>query len=117
MRNIIRSLGILGLALAGITACARASESVQVTVPFAFQAAGKVLPAGDYRFSLDHSTDLVTISGRDVLTTFLLTASGDQLHNERSFLRFQRYGDEWLLHEISFAGTAQQVGSSRTLKK
>ena len=117
MRNVIRSLGILGLALAGITACARASESVQVTVPFAFQAAGKVLPVGDYRFSLDQKSDLVTITGSKVFGAILLTVPGDQLHNERSFLRFQRYGDEWLLHEISFAGTAQQVGSSRTLKK
>ena len=117
MRNVIRSLGMLALALLGVSTHMRASDLVQVTVPFAFQAADKVLPAGDYRFSLDQKSDLVTITGSKVFGAILLTVPGDQLHNERSFLRFQRYGDQWFLHEVSFAGTAQQVGSSRTLKK
>jgi hypothetical protein len=117
MRNVIRTLGILALAVAGITAHARASDFVQATVPFAFRASGQALPAGDYRFSLNHSGDLVTISGHNLSTTMLLTTPGDQLHNDRSFLRFERYGDEWLLHQISFAGMEQQVGSSRNLKK
>jgi hypothetical protein len=61
-----------------------ASDLVQVTVPFAFQAAGKVLPVGDYRFSLDQKSDLVTITGSKVFGAILLTVPGDQLHNERS---------------------------------
>ena len=45
MRNVIRSLGMLALALLGVSTHMRASDLVQVTVPFAFQAADKVLPA------------------------------------------------------------------------
>jgi hypothetical protein len=117
MKNVIRNLGVLALALAGLTAHALASDSVRVTVPFAFRASDQVLPAGDYRVSLDHSRDLVTISGDKVFATILLTSQGDTVHNDRSFLRFERYGDEWLLHQITFAGTAQQVGTSRNWKK
>ena len=117
MRNIIRSLGILGLALAGIVVHVQALDSVKVTVPFSFTAGQQVLPAGDYRISLDQHSDLVIISGHDVLTTIMLTAPGDRLKDERSFLRFERYGNEWLLHEISFTGMAQQVGLGKGLKK
>ena len=117
MRNFIRSLGVVALALAGFAANAEASDLVRVTVPFSFRAGGQVLPAGEFRISIDQRSSLVTISGKDVLTTILLAAPGNSPHDQRSFLRFERYGDEWLLHEISFAGTAQQVGLGKGLKK
>ena len=117
MRNVIRSLGILGLALAGIAGHAQASDLMQVSVPFAFEAGGKAMPAGNYRIMLDQRSDLMTISGGGVLAAILGTAPGDQLYHQRSFLRFERDGDKWLLHRISFAGTAQRVELAKSLRK
>jgi len=117
MRDVIRSLGILAPLLAVISAPVQASNLIQANVPFAFQAAGKALPAGDYRFSLDQKTGFVTISGDKLFAAILLSVPSDQVHNQRTFLRFQRHGDQWLLRDISFAETAQQVGSAEALKK
>jgi hypothetical protein len=107
MKSIIRSFGALAVVLAAISASAQ--PSTQVSVPFAFAAAGRMFPAGDYRVSLDESNQIVSLRGQDLKTIFMLTAPGDSIQDERSVLRFQRDGDEWSLQGIAFDGTIRRV--------
>jgi len=107
MKNIIRSLGALAVVLAAISASAQ--HSIQVTVPFAFAAAGRVLPAGDYRVSLSQSGEIASLRGQDLKTLFLLTAPGDRFQDERSVLRFQRDGNEWSLQGVVIDGLIHPV--------
>jgi len=64
MKNVIRSFGALAIVLAAISASAQ--PSTQVTVPFAFAAAGTTFPAGDYRVWLAESNDVVNLRGQDL---------------------------------------------------
>src|SRR6266571_6556085 len=115
MRNVIRSFGALAVVLASISA--HAQHSTRVSIPFAFAAAGHILPAGDYRVSQSESSDLVTLSGQELKTTMLLTApGGERFQDGRSVLRFQRYGDEWSLQEIAFDGTIRLLPSAKKRK-
>jgi len=107
MKNVIRSFGALALALAAISASAQ--PSTQVSVPFAFAAAGKIFPAGDYRVSLDESNDVVSLRGEDLKTIFLMTAPGESVPDDRRVLRFQHNGDDWSLQGIAFDGTIRRV--------
>jgi len=114
MRNVIRSFAALAVVLAAISA--NAQHSIRVSVPFAFAAAGRILPAGDYRLSHSESGDLVTLSGQDLKTTLLLTAPGNRFQDERSVLRFERHGDELSLQEIAFDGTIRRLLSAKKKK-
>ena len=107
MKNVIKSFGALALVLAAISASAQ--PSTQVSVPFAFAAAGQIFPAGDYRVSLDESNDVVTLRGQDLKTIFLLTAPGDSVPDDRRVLRFQHDGDDWSLQGIAFDGIIRRV--------
>ena len=107
MKNIIRSFGALAVVLAAISASAQ--PSTQVSVPFAFAAAGQMFPAGDYRVSLDESNQIVSLRGQDLKTIFLLTAPGDRFQDERSVLRFQHDGNEWSLQGVVIDGLIHPV--------
>ena len=107
MKNIIRSFGALAIALAAISA--RAQPSTQVTVPFAFAAAGQMFPAGDYRLSFDTSNAVVSLRGEDLRTIFLMTAPGASVPDDRRVLRFQHDGDDWSLQGIAFDGIIRRV--------
>ena len=107
MKNIIRSLGALAVVLVAISASAQ--PSTQVSVPFAFAAAGRMFPAGDYRVSLDESNQIVSLRGQDLKTIFLMTAPGDSVQEDRRVLRFLHDGDEWSLQGIAFDGIIRRV--------
>jgi len=115
MRNVIRSFGTLAVLLAAVSASAQ--TSTRVSVPFAFAAAGQILPAGDYRVSLNQSTDLVTLSGPDRSSIFFLTIPDNSLQDERRVLRFRRYGNEWSLLEIALEGMTHRLRSATMKNK
>jgi hypothetical protein len=106
MKNVIRTFGVFALALAAVSASAQ--PSTQVSVPFAFAAAGQVFPAGDYRLSLNESNNVVTLTGQDLKTIFLLTVPGDHVQGDRRVLRFLHDGDDWSLQGIAFDGTVRR---------
>jgi hypothetical protein len=115
MRNVIRSFGTLAVLLAAISASAQ--TSTRVRVPFAFAAAGQTLPAGDYRVSLNESTDLVSLRGPDRSSIFFLTIPDNRFQDERRVLRFRRYGNEWSLQEIALDGMTHRLPSAKTKNK
>ncbi len=112
MRNIVKLLGVLSLMLAAISA--NAQHTTQVTVPFEFAAAGRILPPGDYRVTFNESSAIVTLRGPDLNSVVLMTAPGDRFNDERNVLRFQRYGDEWSLRQVVFAGSARVLPAPKS---
>src|SRR5215471_19109459 len=114
MKTIMRNFGVLAVVLAAIAA--NAEQRARVTVPFAFNAAGKTLPAGEYRVSFDAGDKLVTLSGERTNAVVLLSMSGNELNDPRTFLRFEHVGDQFLLQQVAISGTAQQI-SDRAAKR
>jgi hypothetical protein len=114
MKNIARSfIGFL-VALAAISAVAQ--NAIQVKVPFAFAAAEQTLPAGDYRVTLDRAVDRVTLRGENTGAIFFVTPSLD-LKDGRSFLRFQRFGNDWVLTTAAFSGSTQELSTQKIEKR
>lgn len=110
MRSVVKSLGILAILLAAISAGAQ--ESALINVPFAFAANGKTLPAGQYRMSINEAGTIVTLSGEGH-TIFLSPLPGALSPNDPNFARFQQSGSEWLLRELAIGGVGQRVPSKR----
>jgi hypothetical protein len=115
MRNIAKVLGALALMLAAISA--NAQHTTQVTVPFEFSAAGRILPPGDYRVSFNANSELMTLQAPDLSSILLMTVPGDRFKDERNVLRFQRYGDEWSLRQVVFAGSVRVLPAPKSKAK
>ena len=101
------------VALAASSAVAQ--NSIQVKVPFAFSAAEQTLPAGDYRVTLDREVKRVTLRTEGSGAMLFATPSVD-IHNGRSFLRFQRFGNDWVLTTAAFSGSTQELFTERLEK-
>jgi hypothetical protein len=112
MRNTVKLLGALALLLAAISASAQ--HTTQVTVPFEFAAAGRILPPGDYRVTFNESSELVMLRGPDLNSMILMTAPGDRFKDERNVLRFQRYGNQWSLRQVVFAGSVRVLPAPKS---
>jgi hypothetical protein len=115
MRNIAKLLGVVSLMLAAISA--NAQHTTQVTVPFEFAAAGRILPPGDYRVTFNETSPVVTLRGPDSSSIVLLTAPGDRFNDERNALRFQRNGSEWSLQQVIFAGSVRRLPVRKSKNK
>ncbi|MBD0369233.1 MAG: hypothetical protein ICV60_00150 [Pyrinomonadaceae bacterium] len=111
-RNILSILTALVLfaALVVQSAAARASSSVVVQIPFDFQVAGKVLPAGRYLVERSTTSSNEGLSLRNVdqkYGAFVLTATvQSKLRQSDSRLVFNRYKDQYFLSQFWIAGEA-----------
>ncbi len=117
MNTHIRKLAGLTVILTAITGAARAAQEASVNVPFAFMAAGKLLPAGDYRFAIDRMRDMVSISSQGQRVGVLVTGRGEPVKENRSYLRFRRHGNEWFLQDVAVAGETEYVLPGRAEKE
>jgi len=115
MKNFIKLVGTLALVLAAISA--NAQRATLVTVPFEFAVAGHILPPGAYRVTFNANNDLVTLQTPDLSSMILMTAPGDRFNDERSMLRFQRYGGEWSLRQVVFAGLVRVLPAPKSKAK
>jgi hypothetical protein len=117
MAKQIRNLVGLALLLATISASAQITHTIGVTVPFSFVAAGKNWTAGDYKVKINKHTGIVTLSSEGIASATLLTDQDERPGEvSRSYLRFGRYGDRWILREVMLECTAQ-ILNSRILEK
>jgi len=114
MKTIMRNFGVVAVVLAAIAV--NAQQRARVTVPFAFNAAGNTLPAGEYRVSFDEGNKLVTLSGEGTNAVVLLSMSGNELNDPRTFLRFEHVGDQFLLQQVAISGEAQQISVTAAKK-
>lgn len=117
MKDVIRTFALVILAAMGLGNGARAADVVFASVPFGFQATGSFLPPGEYKFSIDSNTRLLTISGRNLSASVLLSAGQPLDQSPRTILRFQCSGNQWLHSAVSSGGVAQPVTSDATFKK
>lgn len=113
MRAISKGLGLLALVLAGISANA---QSTKVNIPFAFTVAGRTLAAGEYRFTFNPPTSIITIESEDSRSQFVMSAPLKSAEGGRSFLRFYCYGNSRVLQEVSISGTVRRLPSANPNK-
>jgi hypothetical protein len=118
MKKHIAGLFGFALLLAAASAHAQITKTVQVTVPFPFVAAGRTMPAADYRIKITQDTGLIilTTPGRSAI---MLSTRNEHPGKEsgKSYLKFEHYGDDWVLEEVTYDGTEQALLRSKIEQK
>ena len=96
---ILTSLITIAAAIYVSPLYAQDSTSIGVKIPFAFQANGKTLPAGEYRIgSASDSRTLWRIgAARGQSARFLLAVTREGNLGEDPIVTFRRYGDRYFL--------------------
>jgi hypothetical protein len=107
MKTILRNFGAVAVVLAAIAVSAQ--ERASITVPFAFNAAGMKLPAGQYRVSFNETSNLITLSGDNRHDVFVLSTSTNEVKDARTFLQFAYVGNQYILQQVAISGTAQYI--------
>ncbi len=97
MKSITKMMvAVCGLAsLAGAAFGAMEAKAV-ISIPFEFVAGGKRLPAGEYRFTEDSNTGVISLQGRTPgSATMLITSPGGSMSSDGSATAsFSRMGGE-----------------------
>ncbi len=112
-RLIAKTILTAGLsALLGSLSLTAQTHKLAADIPFAFQAGGKVMPAGTYEFRQNSSTSgMFQVANREAKISEFVNASVPKHYMPKdSKLTFSRYGNEYVLTEISVAGTASTNG-------
>jgi hypothetical protein len=96
MRHIIA-----GLLLATGCACLHAQTlDLRATIPFAFRAGEKPLPAGEYIIRYQNGVLILHEDGGQRAAAMLLTSGGPQVHTSKSALEFHRYDERYFLAAV-----------------
>ena len=111
MRNILRSLVLAPVVM---TAVALASNSAlaattMVNVPFSFQAAGKVCPAGQYSVDRDTNHNFVILQNRQTAQTFRWVLGPGDAATKDSIVKL--HFDK---HELGYSLESVEIGSQTT---
>jgi hypothetical protein len=112
MRSIVTTLSAIAMLFIAGSANAQNLNQIEVNVPFAFAAAGRVLAPGMYRLSINPSNQIITLSGEPSTTLFLASAQPDQLQHDRTFLRFYGSENERVLGDVVVAGIVRKIRSA-----
>jgi hypothetical protein len=99
----------LALALALITAAN--AQTMRASVPFGFQAGGKILPAGVYNVALSHGSHRIVLSqlnGYAGCTLPIKTYAGPATPGDGKLI-FSQYGDSYFLTHVDVSGTDSGV--------
>ena len=110
MTKQIRSSVLLALLLMAASAFGQSTRAIRANVPFSFEAAGRTWPAGDYKVQFNVATGAMTLTSDGIRPAILFPVSEDETaQGTRTYLRFQRSGDTWILTETSFGDTLQAL--------
>jgi hypothetical protein len=113
----MKIVAIVGLALlSAMSAAAQDMKTNLMTVPFAFVAGNKTLPAGEYRIQFNlqtKSTTLLSPSGPVAATETLPNGEGYR----QDALEFHLVGDTWFLEQVKVHGYAQRLSPSKLEKR
>jgi hypothetical protein len=86
------------------------SEGITVHVPFAFQAGGKPLPAGDYRLENGEASNVLVIEGsRGNSAAFLTMATEIAGTTNNPSLIFKRDGGTMVLSAVHLPGQQSRI--------
>jgi hypothetical protein len=120
MRKGMRCFGMLALlALTAASAPAQGvvNNTMRVSVPFSFTAAGRGYSAGDYTIRINRLNGLVILSSwpnSAVLPTRMDSQSADA---GGDYLLFHQFGQRWVLKRIVLHGTTQVLGQGKLEKE
>jgi hypothetical protein len=96
-----RIASLIGLALlAATSASAQIINKVQVNVPFSFAAAGTTWAAGSYKLDINLGSGLAMLYSRQSGSRAFLTQIGQIPDTGNTRVRFERYGNQWVLRAI-----------------
>jgi len=99
----IRNGMVLGaIAFLTIATAQAQSETVSVSIPFDYFAAGKILPAGEYTVQSGVANGVLVLRNRENGMSAMVTGSFVESNKPRAdaSLLFHRYGDRYFLSEI-----------------
>jgi hypothetical protein len=116
----LRTIGVLSLLflLTAASAHAQSANNMSVAVPFDFNVAGKMLPAGEYIVrratqNTDEGWQVLRKDGR-AGAFVLTTAIRARAVSENSRLIFNRYDDKYFLSQVWTAGNNYGRGLSKS---
>ena len=121
MKNSITSFvasGLVSCALAigaATPSFAQSTTLVKADIPFAFQANGKLMPAGTYLISQENGS-IMRLSGPDKHAQALALALPDTGTDAAkvSKITFNKYGDHYFLHNVWVAGSTTSYRCTTT---
>jgi len=82
---------------------ARAQDTLSLNIPFAFQAAGVLHPAGVYRLSVDSEPDVIALTsaaGEQASIKVLGRMTGSQTSPGPTAVAFEKVGETYYLSEM-----------------
>lgn len=101
---------LIGLALlAATSASAQMINKIQVDVPFSFAAAGKTWAAGIYKLDINPNSGLAMLHSGQSASRLFLTEAGSTPDTGDTRVRFDRYGNHWVLRAIVGGGMQVNV--------
>lgn len=100
---------LIGLAVLATSASAQMINKVQVNVPFSFAAAGKTWAAGIYRLDINPDNGLAMLRSPQASSRLFLTEAGYTPDTGDTRVRFERYGNHWVLRAIVGGGLQANV--------
>jgi hypothetical protein len=115
--RVILAIGLLAAVAVGVHA--QGPDALVVNVPFDFAVGNTTLPAGTYtidRVQSNNSNNLELRSADGHSSAFTSGIVSLQF-NGNPKLVFNRYGDQYFLHEIRTAGGVHELARSRVEKK
>lgn len=106
-------VAIIGLALlAAVSASAQGRKTNLMTVPVAFMAGDKTLPAGEYLVQFDLESGRTTLFTPAGPVASMQTISDGQ-GNGQDALEFKLVGDTWILQRVTVSGRTQRLIPSK----
>ena len=96
------ALALFAVALTGAALAQNDAHAVRANIPFSFYAGGKLLPAGEYKISVDMEGHMVSIGQKATGTgAFLLGSPDDHSRDTRTVLTFKLVdGEVYALREV-----------------
>ena len=96
------ALALFTVALTGVALAQNDAQAVRANIPFSFYAGGQLLPAGEYKISVNMEGHMVFIGQKATGTgSFLLGSPDDRSRDGRTVLTFKLVGGEvYALREV-----------------
>jgi hypothetical protein len=108
MTKRIASLISLAL-LAAVSASAQIAHTLKVDVPFSFSAAGSIWEPGVYQIDLSGPSGVSWLHSSTTTRAFLAQRSDSRRSDNIHCVRFERYGDRWVLRSIVLGGSQAEL--------
>jgi hypothetical protein len=119
-KQALRTVSVLSLLfmLTAASTHAQSAKTIDVTIPFEFNVAGKLLPAGEYivRRATQNTDEGWQVLRKDggAGAFFLTMYIQAGVVNENSRLVFNRYDDQYFLSQIWTAGNSDARGLAKS---